>query len=91
MSAFLTLPSYAPSRDKSGCSRRAELLKLRGQCLPVGAYAGVAEPAVLRVIFGHILRALQPIDGIGSMEVPESLNFRKLASMWVARPRFDLE
>ena len=39
-----------------GASRAAKLLKLRVERLAVGADAGIAETAVLRVSFGHILR-----------------------------------
>ncbi len=39
-----------------GAARTAKLLKLGVERLPVGADAGIAEAAVLRVSFSHILR-----------------------------------
>jgi hypothetical protein len=39
-----------------GATRAAQLLKLGVERLAVGADAGIAKMAVLRFIFGHILR-----------------------------------
>ena len=39
-----------------GAARAAKLLKLGVERLPVGADAGIAETAVLRMSFGYILR-----------------------------------
>ena len=39
-----------------GAARRAQLLKLRGKGLPVGADAGIAERPGRGALFGHILR-----------------------------------
>jgi hypothetical protein len=40
----------------AGASRRAQLLKLAVEALPVGRYAGIADEPFLRMNFRHILR-----------------------------------
>ena len=41
--------------------------------LPVGADPGIADEPFFRMIFGHILCKLYPIDPAGSSEMHESL------------------
>jgi hypothetical protein len=56
-----------------GAARAAKLLKLGVERLAVGADAGIAERAVLRVSFGHILCKSQPIDRADSSKTVKSL------------------
>ena len=44
----------------AAASVRTQLFKLAVERLPVGADAGIAEAAVLRVSCGHILRQVSP-------------------------------
>ena len=57
----------------AAASGGAKLLKLAVEGLPVGADPGIADEPFFRMIFGHILCKLYPIDPAGSSEMHESL------------------
>jgi hypothetical protein len=56
-------------------SRRAHLVKLRAERLPVGADGGIVEVAILQVIFRAYLTGFVTHDNIGSTEMPEGLDY----------------